>query len=222
MQWERLNITSQPTDEVTVFEKLKRLGAESVTFTKGDHVTIEGIGKMLSVYKDSYGRLEQKQIMLGAVLGFHMPRGASFTEAMVQVSREPEAVFGRQIFDFGIHKLRPVNKKQFEELTKKAREAVPRQFLVSSAGGSDDAATVRPRPMMPGSVVKMTANSPLRQIIVRLCNVRGSVTRYVTWRGSLSLAACMLSVGPAAYATALSHTLAITVTKSMSLLWRKL
>ena len=166
---------------MTVFEKLKRLGAESVTYAKGDHVIIDHVGSLLSVYKDSHGKVEQKQTMLGAVHEFRMPKGGSFTAARVKVSREPEAVFGRQIFEFGIHKLSLASKKQFEEMTRKAREAVPDHFSVSIAGGSDEAATVRPRPVMPGSVVKIAANSPLKQTIVRLglSNAKGPVVRYV-------------------------------------------
>ena len=181
LQWERLNVTSQPTDAVITFEKLKRLGVGSVAYTKGSHVIIDHVGKMLSVYKDSLGRLEQKQTMLGAVHEFSMPRGGSFTDAVVKVSREPDDVFGHQTFKFGIHKLSLASQKQYDEMTKRAWEAVPNHFAVSNAGGSDDAASVRPRPVAPGSVVRATANSPLKQTTVRLCvrNAKRAITRYV-------------------------------------------
>ena len=181
LQWERLNVTSQPTDAVITFEKLKRLGVGSVTYTKGSHVIIDHVGKMLSVYKDSLGRLEQKQTMLGAVHEFSMPRGGSFTDAVVKVSREPDDVFGHQTFKFGIHKLSLASQKQYDEMTKRAWEAVPNHFAVSNAGGSDDAASVRPRPVAPGSGVRATANSPLKQTTVRLClcNAKRAITRYV-------------------------------------------
>ena len=180
MQWERLNVTSQSTDAVITFEKLKRIGAESVTYTKGDHVIIDHVGKMLSVYKDSHGRLKQRQTMLGAVQEFSMPRGGSFTDAVVKVSREPEDVFGHQTFKFGIHKLSLANQKQFDEMTKKAWEAVPNHVAVSNAGGSEDTPSVRPRLVMPGAVVKATANSPLKQTTVRLCvrNAKWATVRY--------------------------------------------
>ena len=180
LQWECLNVTSQSTDAVVTFEKLRRIGAESVTYGKGDHVIIDHVGKRLSVFKDSRGKVTHKMSMLGAVHGFSMPRGGSFTDAEVEVSREPESVFGLQKFKFKIHHLSLASNKQFEEFTKEARDAVPNHFAVSS-GGAGDVASVRPRPVVPGSVVKETANSPLNQITVRLCvrNTRGTVVRYV-------------------------------------------
>ena len=181
LQWECLNVTSQPTDAVITFEKLKRVGAESVTYTKGDHVIIDHVGKMLSVYKDSRGRLKQKQTMLGAVHEFSMPKGGSFTDAVVKVSREPDDVFGCQIFKFGIHKLSLASKAQYAEMTKEAQGAVPNHLTVYNAGGSDDKAIGRPRPVSPGSVVRATAKSPLKQTTVRLCvrNAKGVIVRYV-------------------------------------------
>ena len=166
---------------MVTFEKLRRIGAESVTYGKEDHVIIDHVGKRLSVFKDSHGKVTHKQSMLGAVHGFSMPRGGSFTDAEVEVSREPESVFGLQKFKFGIHHLSPASKKQFEEFTKEARDAVPDHFAVTSTGGAEDAASVRPRPVVPGSVVKETANSPLKQITVRLCvhNTKGTTVRYV-------------------------------------------
>ena len=181
VQWERLNVTSQPTDAEITFEKLKRIGAESVTYTKGDHVIIDHVGKMLSVFKDSHGRLEQKQTMLGVVHEFSMPRDGSFTKAVVTVSREPDDVFGYQIFKFGIHKLSLASKEQYGEITKKARSSVPNHFAVSNAGGSDGAARVHPRPVVRCRVVRATANCPLKQTTVRLCitHAKGGKVRYV-------------------------------------------
>ena len=175
VQWQAHDIISQPTEPVTVFDTLTRIGAESVSYRKGDHVIIDHVGKNLSIYRDSLYKLKQQQTMLGAVLSFHMPKGGSFTAAKVTVSREPEEVFGRQVFEFGIHKLSPVDAKQFEDESKKAKEAVPSHFLVTVAGVQDNTPTVRPRPLHPSTVVSVPAKSSLCQTTVRLQHHNGKV-----------------------------------------------
>ena len=171
LQWQPGQFVSQPTDDVRAFERLTRVGPEHISYQVGSHVLIERTGKSLSLYRDSHGKLEQRNTMLGAVLRFTMPRDGSLMDAKVQVTREPEEVFGRQVFEFGIHKLRMADKKQYAEKLSNARDAVPARFtLTSAAGGQNDAPSVRPRPMNSKALVSIPAKSPLKQTVVRLHN----------------------------------------------------
>ena len=172
MQWDAKDIVSSNTDTTKRFTTLERLGQHGVTHRQGHHVYIEHVGTKLSVYKDSLGRIEQRQSLFGAVLHFEMPNDSSFTSATVVVSREPEAVFGIQQFSFPIHKLRRAlaTRKELEDEKDKAEQSLPRHFVVAVAGGQEEGPAVRPRLCTPDTPMTSSAKTPLKSTYVRLQN----------------------------------------------------
>ncbi len=172
MQWDAKDLVSSSTDTTKTFTTLERLGQHGVTYRQGDHVYIEHVGTKLSVYKDSLGRIEQRQSLFGAVLHFEMPNDSSFTSATVVMSREPEAVFGIQQFSFPIHKLRRAlaTRKELEDEKDKAEQSLPRHFVVAVAGGQEEGPAVRPRLCTPDTPMTSSAKTPLKSTYVRLQN----------------------------------------------------